>query len=268
MKIDKQVIPYLRANAKEALGVTDFTGAVIQKLEGGDYNYNYHVQQARCDVVVRLNIEPQSGSDNQIVHEYKTLEFLASHDVAPKPLFVDNARKHFPYGLLIEEYVPGGHVQFSVAAVRRVAEAMATLHTIPIAGAPLERRDNPLRDQFDSVVAYLREYEHRQNPNSDIIRLGQLIISQLKKKLPELEVLYSRRSVVHTDPNPAKTNDTSIEDRIPPRLKLYTLTAVIWGASRIADVSEGKIDPHLGKQNYERYQQLVDPSALENALRM
>lgn len=323
MKIDNEVLPYLEANAQAALGVTDFTQARITKLTGGDYNYNYHIRQEGCDVVVRLNIEPQSGSDSQIEHEYKTLEFLAPYDVAPKPLFVDNSKKHFPYGLLIEEYIPGGHVQFSVPAMRRVAEAMATLHSIPIEGAPLERRSNPLRDQFDSVAAYLHQYEQRQDPNYDIVRLGHLIISQLENKLNELEGAYTPSSLIHTDPNPAniidtgerayfidweqgriddpsydvaaffsnvlnlwesprvltsdekqafletyiaKTGDTTIEKRIPPRLKLYTLTAVIWGASRIADVEEGKIDPHLGSQNYDRYQRLADPAELEKVL--
>lgn len=325
MKIDEQVLPYLQANVKEALGVTDFTRAAIEKLAGGDYNYNYHVQQAECDIVVRLNIEPQSGSDDQIEHEYKTLEFLAPYGVTPKPLFLDNTRKHFPYGLLIEEYIPGGHVQFSVPAVRRVAAAMATLHAVQIEGAPLQRRGNPLRAQFESVLADLGQYGQRQNPNTDLLRLGGRVITRMEKDMSKLESLYAPRSIIHTDPNPAniidngkrayfidweqgriddpsydvaaffsdalnlwasprvlttkekqafletyieKTGDTTIQDRILPRLLLYTLNAVIWGAGRMADVDEGKIDPHLGSQNYSRYQRLADPAELEKVLAM
>lgn len=323
MSIEKQIIPYLTANATDALGIDDFSDATIEQLHGGDYNHNYHVHVADRDLVVRLCIEPQSGSDAQIEHEYATLEFLAQHGVTPKPYFLDNSRQHFPYGLLIEDFISGGHVRFSVPAVRRVAGAMATLHTINADNAPLERRNNPLQGQLDSVVDYLALYKQRQNPNRDLLQLSETIIARVKKDMPQLAGLYKPQSIIHTDPNPAniidtgerayfidweqgriddpsydvaaffsdalnlwasprvltseekkafvetyvaKTDDTTIEDRIPARLMLYTVNAVVWGAMRMADVDEGKIDPNLGRQNYERYQKLASPVELEKML--
>jgi thiamine kinase-like enzyme len=323
MNIAEQIIPYIAANAGSALGIADFSGATIKQLHGGDYNYNYHVHVAGRDVVVRLCIEPQSGSEAQIEHEYATLEFLAAHGVTPKPYFLDNSRKHFPYGLLIEDFIPGGHVQFSVPAVRRVASAMATLHTINIDSAPLERRNNPLQEQLDSVIAYLGSYKQRQKPNHELLSVSDKIIQRVKKDIPKLAGLYAPRSIIHTDPNPAniidtgerayfidweqgriddpsydvaaffsdalnlwasprvltaeekqsfittyteKTGDTTIKDRIPARLMLYTVTAVIWGAMRMADVDEGKIDPNLGAQNYARYQKLASADELKKML--
>jgi aminoglycoside phosphotransferase (APT) family kinase protein len=323
MKIDQQILPYLQANAREVLGVSDFTGAAVEKFEGGDYNYNYHVQQGECNVVVRLNIESQSGSADHIVDEYRALEFVAPHDIAPKPLFLDNTREHFPYGLLIEEYIAGGHIQFSIPAVQRAAIAMSKLHMVPIENAPLQQRENPLRGQYASGMAALEWYEQRQNPDMDLLRLCRHIMAKMVKNIPKLEGLYAPRSVVHADPNPAniidngksihfidwersriddpsqdvaaficdaqnlwaspraltdtekqaflktymeKTGDTTMSDRIPPRLLLYTLGTVLWGADRIADVDEGTINPHLGDQNYSRYQKLADPKILEKAL--
>jgi thiamine kinase-like enzyme len=325
MKIDDQILPYLQKSAQEALGVSDILGASIEKLPGGDYNYNYHVHTDGCDVVVRLNIEPQSGSDDQIAHEYKRLEFLAPYNVTPKPLFLDNSKKHFPYGLLVEEYIAGGHLKFSIPAIQRVASSMAVLHTIPVAGAPLERRGSPLRGQFESVLADLEAYKKRHKPNAELLRLARRVIDRIEGEMSQLESLYTSRSIIHTDPNPAniidngekayfidweisriddpsydvaaffsdalnlwasprtltleekqafleaykaKTGDATIEDRLLPRVLLYTLNAVIWGAGRIADVDEGKIDPHLGDQNYTRYQKLADPEELEKVLAM
>jgi len=323
MNIDQRVLPYLQTNAREALGVSDFTGADIEKLEGGDYNYNYRVRQDECDVVVRLNIESQSGSADHIVDEYRALEFVAPHDIAPKPLFLDNTREHFPYGLLIEEYISGGHIRFSTPAVQRAAVAMSKLHTMPIENAPLQRRENPLRGQYASGMAALEQYEQRQSPDMDLLRLCRSIMAKMVKDIPKLEGMYAPSSVIHADLNPAniidngksvyfidwersriddpsqdvaaffcdaqnlwaspraltdaekqafletyteKTGDTTMPDRIPPRLLLFTLGTVLWGADRIADVDEGTIDPHLGDQNYSRYQKLADPRVLEKAL--
>src|ERR1044072_6767112 len=89
MEIDRKILPYLTTNTGEALGISDFSGAAITKLHGGEYNHNYHVRVAGRGLVVLLCIEPQSGSDAQIEHEYATLEFLAPHNVTPKPRFLD-----------------------------------------------------------------------------------------------------------------------------------------------------------------------------------
>lgn len=323
MNIEQQIIPYLNTNTTDVLGIADFSNATIEQLHGGDYNYNYHVRVADHDLVVRLCIEPQSGSDAQIEHEYAALGFLAPHNVTPKPRFLDNSRQHFPYGLLIEDFIEGGHVQFSIPSVRRVAGAMATLHMIDIGGAPLERRDNPLQGQLESVAEYVDSYKQRQHPDPELLHRSDAIIQRVKKDMPQIAGLYTPRSIIHTDPNPAniidtgerayfidweqgriddpsydvaaffsdalnlwasprvltadekktfvqtyvaKTGDTAIEERIPPRLMLYTVNAVIWGAMRMADVDEGKIDPHLGAQNYQRYQKLASPDELEKML--
>lgn len=323
MNLEQQIVPYLSANAVQALGIADFSNATVEQLHGGDYNYNYHVHVAGRDLVVRLCIEPQSGSDAQIEHEYATLEFLAPYSITPKPLFLDNSRKHFPYGLLVEDFIAGGHVQFSLPAVRRVANAMAALHMADIKGAPLEQRNNPLEDQLKSVIEYLNSYKQRVHPKQELLRLSNAIIQRVKKNVPQLAALYSPRSIIHTDPNPAniidtgkqayfidweqgriddpsydvaaffsdalnlwasprvltaqektafitaytqKTGDATIRERIPARLMLYTVTAVIWGAMRMADVDEGKIDPHLGAHNYDRYQKLASTKELEKML--
>lgn len=323
MKIDDQIIPYLTENAREALGIESFDIATIEKLPGGDYNYNYHVSAEGHELLVRLNIEPQSGLDTQIEYEYATLEFLAPQGVTPKPLFLDNSRNNLKYGLLIEEFIPGGHLQFSVESMRRVARSMAALHRAPIAGATLRCRNNPLKEQVDEVNNDLQSYRNRQNPDQDLIGLGEKVVYRLRQELTQHEGLYKPTSVIHTDPNPAniidngeqvyfidweqgriddpsydvaaffsdvlnlwasprvltdkekkvfleeyvaKTGDASIEKRLGPRLLAYTLNAVIWGSNRIADVDEGKIDAHLGAQNYGRYKAISDLSYLEALL--
>lgn len=207
MNIDDRIVPYLNENAAGTLGVASFDGASAEKLTGGDYNFNYHVSHDRKDFLVRVNIEPQSGLDTQIEYEYATLELLAPHGVTPKPLFLDNSREHLPYGLLIEEFIVGEHLVFSVDALKRVAVAMAILHSVPIEGAPLRTREDPLNDQFEAIAADLERYKQRTAPNPDVLNTAQRILGTIQKDLPNLASQYKPRSVVHTDPNPANVID-------------------------------------------------------------
>lgn len=207
MNIDKRILPYLNENAANALGADNFDDATIEKLTGGDYNFNYRVSHVEGDFLVRVNIEPQSGLDAQIEYEYGTLEFLAPFGVTPKPLFLDNSREYLPYGLLIEEFIEGKHLEFSVAALKRVAIAMAKLHSAPVDGAPLRIRENPLTDQFDAIATDLTSYQQRERPNPAVIGTAQKILETIRKDLPVLASGYLPRSVVHTDPNPANVID-------------------------------------------------------------
>jgi len=207
MEIDVQILPYLLENASEALAIADFTDAKISKLTGGDYNFNYHVVVANQDLLVRVNIEPQSGSDTQIEYEHGTLKFLEPRGVTPKVFYLDNTRKYLPYGLLIEEFIPGTHLQFSPASMRRVATAMARLHTTSTKGAPLRRRDNPIKEQVNAVNADLARYRQRQNPHGRLLELAEAVIARLTKQMPQLEDLYRPTSIIHTDPNPANIID-------------------------------------------------------------
>ncbi len=207
MNVDERILPYLTKNAASALGTANFDGATIEKLTGGDYNFNYRVGHDDKEFLVRVNIEPQSGLDTQIEYEYGTLEFLVPHGVTPKPLFLDNSRRHLPYGLLIEEFVTGKHLEFSVAALKRVAIAMAILHSVSIDGAPLRVRENPLANQYDAIAVDLASYEQRATPNPTVIRTAQGILDMIRKDLPRLASTYTPRSIVHTDPNPANVID-------------------------------------------------------------
>lgn len=207
MTLDDKILPYLNHNAASTLGVANFDDAIVKKLPGGDYNLNYHVSHGENDFLVRVNIEPQSGLDTQIEYEYSTLEFLAPFGVTPKPLYLDNSRKYLPYGLLIEEFVHGQHLQFNVSGLKRVAVAMAALHTAPIKSAPLRIKKNPLASQFDAITVSLANYKQRSNASIELISTANTILNIIHKNLTNLADTYKPRSIVHTDPNPANVID-------------------------------------------------------------
>jgi thiamine kinase-like enzyme len=225
MKLDDQIIPYLNTHCRNHFRVASFDAANITKVAGGAYNANFRVQVEKHDILVRTNIEPQSGLDTQIEYEYQTLEHLATYNIAPKPLFLDNSRKSLPYGLLIEEFILGGHLQFSVPAIERAAQAMAMLHSVPIVGSGFRRRVNPLREHYDSIAADVAKYQHR-NPQAKLLSPAIKLLRIVKKGLTVNEKLHTPRSLIHTDPNPANLIDTG--------QKVYFID---WEQGRIDDPS-------------------------------
>ena len=72
----ESILDYVNDVLSVPLGLGEVFEPDITPLTGGDYNFNYRVKTAAIDVVVRICIEPQSGRDDQIAYEYKTLQIL------------------------------------------------------------------------------------------------------------------------------------------------------------------------------------------------
>lgn len=203
-----QIVNYANDKLKSIVGLSDVTRDKITNLPGGDYNFNYRVETDAADVVIRLCIEPQSGRADQIAYEYRTLQILEPAGVTPRPLFIDESRTIFPYDILVEQYIDGGHLVFSIDSVRRVAKAMAQLHSIPIPEkSGLIARANPLREQYDAAQRDLERYSTRHSINPEILRIGAELLRRVQSVLPTVEHLFRPTSIIHTDPNPANIID-------------------------------------------------------------
>lgn len=221
------ILPYLQGRVEKALNVQNVANVQITKIGGGDYNLNYHL--AFSDgrhFLMRLNVEPQSGLNNQIEYEYKTLEFLVPHHIAPRPYFLDSSKEHFSYDLLIEEYIPGPTLSFSKDALKRTAETLATLHTISLPTKGFIRRNNPLREQYETTRNSLSLYEVRTTANRELIAFGKQILNKAEIDLGKNEQDFTPRSLVHTDLVPSNFIDTGS--------RVYLLD---WEKGRIDDPS-------------------------------
>lgn len=208
--VEAKLPAYLASETGNVLGVGSSREIRVFKIGGGDYNLNYRATfPDGRNFLVRLNVEPQSGLQNQIEYEYRTLQFLAPLVITPKPIFLDASKKHFPYGLLIEEFIEGQPLLFSVEALRRAAHTLATLHTAPV--PPAENFmcwGNPLREQLTGTVNALRLYEKRETANQEIVALGAKIIAKAEGELALHESEFVPRSLTHTDTVPSNFLDT------------------------------------------------------------
>ena len=210
--IESKIKKYIKNLPSGILPVKTFSDVTVEKIKGGDYNLNFRVGLDNHNFLIRFNIESQSGLENQIEYEYKTLEFLAPYKIAPIPYHLDNTKDLFPYGLLIEQYINGDKLFFSIDAVKRAAKTLARLHTIPLNDKEFFMRwKNPLRKQFDIVCDSLAQYKTRKITNKKLILLGEKIIEAVKNKLPDIEKNFKPKSFIHTDVVPSNFIDTGSE---------------------------------------------------------
>lgn len=208
--MDNKVSEYIKNNAK-SLGINDLSTVKISKIGQGDYNINYRIQDGNRNLLLRLNIESQSGLVNQIAYEYKTLRFLKPYGIAPTPIYLDDSKNYFTYGLLVEEFIPGNELVFSIDSIKRTAKTIAKLHSIPIKGQDFMRWNNPLKEQYDQAKDDLEKYKKRKVKNKELISLGSNFLSKLEKNLSNFEKEYVPRSLTHTDLNAANIIDNGQE---------------------------------------------------------
>jgi len=90
---------YLKNLPPDVLGLGNTNSIEILDMFSGAYNLNYHVRANKKEFIFRINIEQQSGLNNQIEYEDKVLRFLEGYNIAPKTYYVDNTLKYFAFNL-------------------------------------------------------------------------------------------------------------------------------------------------------------------------
>lgn len=103
----------------------------VRFLAQGEYNINYLVEAGESKFVFRLNTASQLELENQIAYEYGALEKLAPSGVTPLPLYLDDTKEHFDYGLLCMTYLEGGPLEYH-RDLHHAARLFATIHNMTI----------------------------------------------------------------------------------------------------------------------------------------
>lgn len=125
-------------------------------LARGEYSFNYRVKGVKCDLVARLITGTQIGLplQEQVLYEYEALQALAASGVTPKPFFVDPNPQRLPYGLIMEEYLPGCPLDYSKDLVA-AARCVATIHEI---GVPEQHHLQVHAEPAESILEESREW--------------------------------------------------------------------------------------------------------------
>lgn len=118
-----------RSQVKNALGVK--SKLVAKFLAQGEYNINYVLMlDGQNRFVFRMNTASQLLLDNQIAYEYNALEALQASGVTPTPLFLDDTKDDFAYGILIMNYLEGRPLNY-LTDLNIAAKLFAKIHSLP-----------------------------------------------------------------------------------------------------------------------------------------
>ncbi|MBI3971661.1 MAG: aminoglycoside phosphotransferase family protein [Chloroflexi bacterium] len=186
----------------------------IVPLAQGEYNLNYLVTSTASAslgrrVVLRVNTGSQeiAAGVPQIVYEARALRLLQPSGIAPALFHVDASPGELPYGLLVEEYLPGRPLDYgSDADLRAAGVALARLHTFRPAADPrlesLVAIDSPLSRYLEFGRQMFASYRKKAPAApADVVRLLDAVERSLTRLAPLEAQMFppARRAIVHTD---------------------------------------------------------------------
>ena len=157
-------------------------------------------------VVVRLSTGSQevAAGSQQVLYEARALRLLEPSGVAPRLLHVDTTPAGLPYGLLIEEFLPGRPLDYlDPEDLSRAALTLARLHAfrLPDADPTLLRIERPLSKYLQFGREMLAPYRAAPNASGEVLRILDAVEGTLSAQahLEDSHFPSSGRGVVHTD---------------------------------------------------------------------
>lgn len=195
----QRISGYLQSLPPEILDVRPNPSVEILELSHGSYNINFHVRVDGKDLLFRINIEQQSGLADQIEYEFRAMQYLYPHQITPRCYYLDNTRKAFDFGILIEEYLHGPYLSLVNDEMPEVAELLVRLHTLPPGNFPMIAWKDPLIDNYNQLLQDMAEFESKKTPDKTIIRLARKFISKIEPTLPKARTLFKVDGINHTD---------------------------------------------------------------------
>ena len=253
-KMEEKIKKYFLEKGAEALGLEVAHSIVISEIKGGDYNLNYKIVINNRSYLLRLTAEAQSGRSDQARYEYETLRFLMVGNLAPRPYYIDDSRKYFPYDLIIEEYIEGNKIMYEEGSLRRCAHAIAALHALPIPqNSFFSAWENPLECQLSAVENALLLYRQRKVADKKLVAALEDKLLMTKQDINTTSVVFSPKSLVHTDLVFSNMIDTGervyiidwekarIDDPSYDIAVFLSPVANVWDAPRALNESEQKI---------------------------
>jgi len=199
LKVPQLIKQYLRKLPPATLDVDNTDSIEILEMTPGSYNLNFHVQVNRKVFIFRINIEQQSGLLNQVEYEFKILNFLAGHNIAPRAFHFDAGRDFFKFDILIEEYLQGPPLSLEQIDLSKVPELMAKLHALNPTGMPFVTWQDPLAATYELARNDLAEYMAKKSRNNKAVNLARELLKKAAPLVATRKNLFKADSLNHTD---------------------------------------------------------------------
>lgn len=144
---------------REAVGAEKGEHLVLRPFAQGEYNVNFAFEAAGRPLLLRVNTGSQLDLADQIDYEMGALELLVPSGRTPRPYFVDGSRSRVPWGVGVEELLPGGPLDYG-RDLETAAAVLADIHGVPVAeDTPLVRPEHPLADIVAECGRMISVYE-------------------------------------------------------------------------------------------------------------
>ena len=128
---------YVDANddLHDALGIERETSLVLRPLAQGEYNVNFSFDApaeetgASRPLLLRENTGSQLHLSHQIEYEFSALGALVPSGRTPRPLYVDGSRARIPWGVGVEQRLPGRSLCYETDR-SIAADILADIHAV------------------------------------------------------------------------------------------------------------------------------------------
>jgi len=200
----EKIVQYLKDLPPEVLEVQNTDSVEILGMVTGSYNINFHVRVDKTEFIFRINIDQQSGLNNQIEYEFMVMKFLESHHIAPKAYYFDDSQERFDYPVMIEEYLEGPILSLETEkniseVISKVAELLSSLHSLKPENMPFMIWRNPLVDTYELVSNDLIGLEAKRTSEKKTISLAKRMLAKTEAMVLKHRHLFHADSLNHTD---------------------------------------------------------------------
>lgn len=214
---------YVDANEqfRHAVGAADDERLVLTPYARGEYNDNYLFTVGRqggpgrapAKLLLRVNMGSQMHLLDQIGYEMGALRLLEPSGRTPRALYVDGSRAEVPWGVGVEEWLPGEALDYR-RDLALAAQILADVHAVPVtpeAQDLLVTPAHPLGAIVDECREMFGAYRAWANADEAVLRTvdrmftraDQIVEAELGRERARGGIRLGGRHIVNTEVNSA-----------------------------------------------------------------
>ena len=159
-------------------------------------------------LLLRVNLGSQMHLDDQIGYEFEALRLLEPSGRTPRPLYVDDSRSRLPYGVGVEEWLPGRPLRYETD-LAEAARILADVHAVPLPASPestpLVAPPHPIADIARECAEMYAVYQAWSQADPQVLHRIDALFARVRTiaddDLRRPEPAWSRRHIVNTEVN-------------------------------------------------------------------
>lgn len=174
---------------RDAVGADADEPLTLSVYAQGEYNANYLFSVAQANgatpkqLLLRVNMGSQMHLVDQIGYEMGALRLLESSGRTPRALYVDGSGSKIPWGVGVEEWLPGGTLDYR-RDLACAAQILADVHAVPVtdqAKALLVTPAHPLGAIVDECRQMFGVYRMWAHADEEVVRTVERMFARSQR---------------------------------------------------------------------------------------